>query len=98
MNFGHLKIIDTKFILQLVLTMTLFVGSTVVHNIMHVVTQDEIFESEHHKCKSLKNLAASSIETGPMPTIPPLLFSIVTYASYVPYPVYTFWSRGPPKA
>jgi hypothetical protein len=97
MNFGHLKAIDTKWILQLVLTMTLFLGSTVVHSVMHVVTQDEIFESEHHKCKSLKNLAASSIETGPVAAIAPRLFTLVSYASYMSYPWYTSGSRGPPK-
>ena len=97
MNFNHLKTNDTKFILQLALIMTLFLGSTVVHSVMHVVTQDEIFESEHHKCKSLKNIAASSIETGSVAAIAPQLFTLVPYASYVPHPVHTFWSRGPPK-
>ena len=98
MNSGHLKTNDTKFILQLVLALILYLGSTVVHSVMHAVTQDEIYEGEPHKCKSLNNLTASSIETGPMATISPRLFSLVTYASYVPYPLYTFWSRGPPKA
>ena len=97
MNSGHLKTTDTKFILQLVLTMTLFLGSTVVHSVMHVVTQDEIFDSEHQKRKSLKNLAASSIETEPVAAIAPRLFTLLPYASYVPHSVYTFWSRGPPK-
>ena len=97
MNLGHLKTNHTKFILQLALIMTLFLGSTVVHSVMHVVTQDEIFESEHHKCKSLKNIAASSIETEPVAAIAPRLFTLLPYASYVPHSVYTFWSRGPPK-
>ena len=98
MNLGHLKTNDMKFILQLALIMTLFLGSTVVHSIMHVVTQDEIFESEHHKCKSLNNLAASSIETGSVAPIAPRVFTLAPYASYVPHPALIFWSRGPPKA
>ncbi len=107
MNSGHLKTTDIKFIHQLVLTMILFLGSTVVHSIKHsvphdtsshMVTQDTTFETKCDKCTPIKNLWVSVIEIPPALNIVPLLLFPIIYADYIPYPVYTFWSRGPPKA
>ena len=106
MNPGHLKTIDTKFILQLVFTMTLFLGSTIVHDLVHavphdtsshMVTQDTTFETKCEKCKPIKKLWVSVIEIPSALNITPLLLSLDTYVSRVPYPVHSFWSRGPPK-
>ena len=107
MTTRQLKTFETKFVLQLVLTMTLFLGSTVVHSIMqtahhdtssHMVSQDTTFEIKCDKCRPIKKLWVSVIEIPPALNIVPLLLSPVIYASYMPYPVYTIWSRGPPKA
>ena len=110
MNLSHLKTNDTKFILQLVLTMTLFLGSTVVHSIMHsvphdtsshMVTEDTTFESEHvTNAQSLKNLCGlclSRSEPVARDMRPTVALPLSSTLSYVPHPVYTFWSRGPPK-
>ena len=97
MNSGQLKKSNTKFILQLVLTMAFFLGSTVTHDLMHLATQDDIFETDHHNCKSLKNIMLALGETEKIIIIAPILFTVAQYTSHTPSLLRTWLSRGPPK-
>jgi hypothetical protein len=97
MNSGQLKTSNTKFILQLVLTMAFFLGSTVTHDLMHLATQDDIFETDHHNCKSLKNIMLALGETAKILIIAPIMFMVVEYTSQTPPLLRTWLPRGPPK-
>ena len=97
MNGSHYIINVPRFFTPLVITLALFLTSCVLHEIMHVSTQDGAFKTERHQCKICKSLAVSNINVEKNVIYTPVIVDLTEYTIDDLLQVISSRPRGPPK-